>query len=475
MAPNLRPLSLDDEDAHYADLWVCRFATIVASGYFLLQAARLLGVPAPADELLFASLALIVSVLCSAFVLQLKDRAGGRIRARDTAGSGSRGAALRTRIANHWHTPAVAALATSFAILVLGAGSLVWKTSITLSLIGLGIVVSRVLDAAKDSPGATSAGRLGASIPSAPLVLGAIRLLIYAVLALAIAYGWGFHIPGWLIEAAFGVEDVVASDTALLLTLTVGALLLSAAVTSVLARLPLLLLVPGTAVPLLALWSATRGSPFGTKVWLTLAILVLGGSALRLIARPSPGARDAAISPLHRATVRANEHLGFVHTILSVGEEPLVGRGHELRAAGGDGCEALFDHCHVQRYGRASFAGRHAISSCPHFIVVLLRQRRGSCQRWPSRVLLFRSDLEPMSLVRVRRWKLTRVAIHPGVGRNGVVGPGIQAGSRRRRPNEDVTDSPRPGCGTAPRTGHPWPSAPRGCLSLGRGLRRGRR
>src|SRR3546814_1037811 len=60
-APQLRLPHLSDESAHYCYIWISRLTAVTVYGYFLAQAALLLGLPPSAFELLLRAIGLFVA------------------------------------------------------------------------------------------------------------------------------------------------------------------------------------------------------------------------------------------------------------------------------------------------------------------------------------------------------------------------------------------------------------------------------
>ncbi len=69
-APQLRLPHVSDEGAHYCFIWVSRLAAITVYGYFLAQAALVLGLPVSAFELLQRAIGLIVAAMLVVLILQ---------------------------------------------------------------------------------------------------------------------------------------------------------------------------------------------------------------------------------------------------------------------------------------------------------------------------------------------------------------------------------------------------------------------
>ena len=68
--PNLRLGRLDDESAHYAEIWIRRLAGVGVYGYFLIQSAHFLGLPQFAFSALMHLLGLLMTALLLVLILQ---------------------------------------------------------------------------------------------------------------------------------------------------------------------------------------------------------------------------------------------------------------------------------------------------------------------------------------------------------------------------------------------------------------------
>lgn len=108
-APSLRLFPMGDETAAYFYVWAVRLISIGVYGYFVLQVAVLLGLPASAYELALRILGLIVALLVAAVILQSRDAIAKAIRhgARDEDGRLRNLTRLRRQFAQSWHVLAL--------------------------------------------------------------------------------------------------------------------------------------------------------------------------------------------------------------------------------------------------------------------------------------------------------------------------------------------------------------------------------
>lgn len=103
---NLRVLTLSDESATYFVIWTRRFTNLVVYGFFLAEAALLLGLPAGGYIALTKAIGLLITLLLMIFVLQNRRMVADVVRGEQEKGSvGVR--MLRRRFADIWHVLAI--------------------------------------------------------------------------------------------------------------------------------------------------------------------------------------------------------------------------------------------------------------------------------------------------------------------------------------------------------------------------------
>ncbi|MBT3791808.1 MAG: mechanosensitive ion channel [Rhodospirillales bacterium] len=99
----LRPIPISDETANYLYIWARRLVRIFVYAFFLLEAVRLVGLPAPAYESLLYLLGFVLAGFVVVFVLQNRMAAATAIRGDAEGAYGG----LRARIAATWHLFAI--------------------------------------------------------------------------------------------------------------------------------------------------------------------------------------------------------------------------------------------------------------------------------------------------------------------------------------------------------------------------------
>ena len=105
-ATNLRILRLEDETANYLVLWIRRLTNLTVYGYFIAEAALLLGLPLGGYLALIKIIGLLTALLLIIFVLQNQRVVAGWVQGPDTPGFfGLR--MLRRRLGDIWHVLAV--------------------------------------------------------------------------------------------------------------------------------------------------------------------------------------------------------------------------------------------------------------------------------------------------------------------------------------------------------------------------------
>ncbi len=133
LAPNnpaMRILPLDNESVHYLCIWMRRLLRITVYGYFLLEAALILGLPESLHISLLKSLGLIVTLMSIIFVLQNRSDVASWLRGdhpftrwdqvpgpeqKDAEGQKVRGpGVLVRRLADYWHIAAILLIAGMF-------------------------------------------------------------------------------------------------------------------------------------------------------------------------------------------------------------------------------------------------------------------------------------------------------------------------------------------------------------------------
>lgn len=223
--PALSFLFSDEETSHYAYIWIRRVTLLGAYGYFILEAALLIGIPAPLYAFLMKFLGLAVMVLLVTLILQNKRDVVLWLR-RERGGPEKTGekreyrfsvlVGFLRRLADGWHIIAIALVVGFYAQWALeiegGTKFLLSGIVMTLVLSFLAAILVRLVrhgvdrlfrvsDALKkDYPGLeTRANRYQA------LVRAILSGIIYVVCAFAILEAWGLGTLGWLLSPVGGM------------------------------------------------------------------------------------------------------------------------------------------------------------------------------------------------------------------------------------------------------------------------------
>ncbi|MDF2094970.1 mechanosensitive ion channel domain-containing protein [Aquibaculum arenosum] len=115
--PGLRFLPMSDETASYFQVWLRRFTLVGVYGYFLLDAALLLGLAYSAYAVLLAILGLVLTAMLVVLVLQQRQAVAKFLRGSKSGGSTL--VNLRLRLAEIWHVLAIAYILGCYVVWVL--------------------------------------------------------------------------------------------------------------------------------------------------------------------------------------------------------------------------------------------------------------------------------------------------------------------------------------------------------------------
>ena len=229
-APSLRLVPMSEKTVGYAYVWTRRFVSIGIYGYFFLGAARLLGLPLPAFDLLSKLLGLILLAMAIMVVLQNRREVAAVIRGRaDDAdpvapaeppeGPGADSAPdrpaaqtvslLRRRLAGVWHLIPILLLVALYATWAMevpnGFAFLLRAILLTIVIVLAAGLLMRLADAAFDRLFKISA-EFRASYPGlearanryVPVMQRAFKVLIAVLAGLAILQVWGIGALAWL-------------------------------------------------------------------------------------------------------------------------------------------------------------------------------------------------------------------------------------------------------------------------------------
>ena len=114
-AAHLRLVAIDDETANYIVVWIRRVTDLAVYGYFLAEAALLLGMPKEGYVALTKAIGLLLALLLVVFVLQNRSTVGNWIRGPERASMPGM-TVVRRRLADVWHVLAVVYLAAVYLV-----------------------------------------------------------------------------------------------------------------------------------------------------------------------------------------------------------------------------------------------------------------------------------------------------------------------------------------------------------------------
>ncbi len=205
----LRVLSIEDETANYAFIWVRRFTYLSVYGFFAIDAALLLGLPAASHAVFLKLLGLAIGLLLIMIVVQNREQMSTRIRGNAAGSMGN----VRGRIADIWHILLILYLITIYFVWVFEvAGG--FRFALHATLITLVIVIAARLIAAAVNHGIRQSFSLSQDVRSRlpdlearanrylPWLHRGVRSLIYLLAFFAVLQAWGLGIYGWLAEPA---------------------------------------------------------------------------------------------------------------------------------------------------------------------------------------------------------------------------------------------------------------------------------
>ncbi len=212
--PSLRLLPMGGETANYLFIWTRRLVVVGVSGYFLAEAALLLGLPAGGYAGLLRMVGLLVGLMGVLFLLQNREVVAHWLRGEGGEGRVFGLGALRQRFADIWHVLAIIYVAGVYGVWVLGIeggfefllratlASLVILAVARLAAVGLRRSVERgfALRSEVKARFPNLEGRANLYLPALHVVL---RAVIYVIAALALLQAWGIDAFAWL-DSPFG-------------------------------------------------------------------------------------------------------------------------------------------------------------------------------------------------------------------------------------------------------------------------------
>ncbi len=228
--PAMRLVPVADETANYLTVWVRRFVAVAVFGYFVIEAAVLLGLPFGAAELLRDALGLVILVLLIVVILQNKLTVSQWLARRGRTAERPGGYPVLRAIAGVWHLVAIAYLIAAYAVSLTGIEGgfafMVRGTIASVVIVGVAIAVksaaSRLLarvfaiddERERRHPGLRErANRYLAALSAVA------RGLLWIVVALAVLRAWGIDTLAW-IESPLGQRLL---GVALTMAIVVGA------------------------------------------------------------------------------------------------------------------------------------------------------------------------------------------------------------------------------------------------------------
>jgi moderate conductance mechanosensitive channel len=227
----LRPLPLSDETAAYIYLWLRRIANLIVYGYFLVEAAALIGLPQVGYLFLMKLLGLIVALLLIMLILQNRAAVAAAIaRGRGVAPATSGGHALRRFAGEYWHFGAVIYVLAVLVIWILrpsgGFEFVVRATGFTIALVllsTLAVALARRLITRAFTLSDDMRQRFPTLEPRANRYLAILNIVatvaIYGFAALSILQAWGLGSIDWL-TSPFG-RRVTSSIISIAITILV--------------------------------------------------------------------------------------------------------------------------------------------------------------------------------------------------------------------------------------------------------------
>jgi small conductance mechanosensitive channel len=205
-APGLRLIPTDDETANYVVIWMRRLTVISAYGYFLAQAALVLGISAGIYSLLLRVIGLIVTVFLVVLVLQNRSLVRDWLR---SDGDSAAWARFRDRAAEVWHFLAIGYVLAAYVVWALEiAGGFQFLLRATVLTVVVFVLV-RILSSALRrvvSRGFALSAELKVRFPGLeervnrylPFFETLLRGAIYFFFGIALLEIWGIRAFDWL-------------------------------------------------------------------------------------------------------------------------------------------------------------------------------------------------------------------------------------------------------------------------------------
>ena len=235
LTPSLRLIDIGDETAAYAYVWLKRLVNTPVGGFFLLQAALALGLPAAVYAGLLKLVGLLEAILLVVLALQMREAVANALSPDGASRSPSARAwdGLRSRVAEIWHVPCALYIAGVYLIWALevpeGFVFVARATAATVAVLILARLANGVAHRGVRRLFRVS-GDIRRRYPQVerranryvPLVRRFCAIAIYAVATLLILQGWNLDVLAWflseagrvLVTRAFGIALVLLAGLA---------------------------------------------------------------------------------------------------------------------------------------------------------------------------------------------------------------------------------------------------------------------
>ncbi len=211
-APKLRLPRFTDETAHYLEIWTRRFSGVIIYGYAALQAAVLLGMDQQLYDGILRLFGLLIALLLIVFVLQNRQRVGDHLRSIGQHRTAEHPPVLRRTLeqaARLWHILVIFYILLFYGVWALkmsgGACYLLKGTILSLLAVVIGIALLRSIHPFFQKQIQISTDlrerfpRLAHRVNQyMEIIYKGIRILVIALVILAVLQAWGVDSFGWL-------------------------------------------------------------------------------------------------------------------------------------------------------------------------------------------------------------------------------------------------------------------------------------
>ena len=207
-AAGLRLVTITDENAYYAYIWLRRLTGLTVYGYFAAEAALLLGLSPLGHGVALRVLGLIVGAMGVVLILQNRAGVAGWIRPEQ---EGAAFGGLRARLADVWHVLAVLYVVALFGVWVLdiegGFEFVMAASALTVAILIIAkLAVMGLMRALKRGfrvrPEVTAKypGLEARANRYVPALGRGLRAVVYVIAAIFLLQAWGVKSLGWLIS-----------------------------------------------------------------------------------------------------------------------------------------------------------------------------------------------------------------------------------------------------------------------------------